>query len=143
MPPVRDLDPLDLLGTWDLSRIIIDRKANDKSGVIGVTELAVLSDGRIQWTESGTLTRHGTDVPVSRVLYLEQRAGGWYVTFDDGRDFHPWQPGSPVEHDCSPDLYVGMVERLDADRWSVEWQVTGPSKDYTMTSVLTRSKPTP
>jgi hypothetical protein len=39
------------------------------------------------------------------------------VTFDDGRDFHRWQPGAEVEDPCAPDLYVGTVERVDENRW--------------------------
>lgn len=143
MPPASELDPLELIGAWDLSRVILDRQLDEQSSVVGQTALSRTDDGRIRWSESGTLSRHGAELPVSRTLYIEQRADTWFVTFEDGRDFHPWEPGHAVEHACSPDLYVGTVARLDADRWTVEWQVTGPSKDYTMTSILTRSTPGP
>lgn len=132
-----ELDPLDLLGTWDLSREIVEHP-DQHSSVVGSTSLTLESDGRIRWSETGTLTRQGLQSPVTRVLHLERRDTGWFVTFEDGRDFHPWQPGSAVEHVCSPDLYVGTVERRSVDQWSVQWRVTGPSKNYTMTSVLTR-----
>lgn len=134
-----DLDPLELVGTWALFRRIVDRKLDERSTVDGTTVLALQADGRVRWAESGVLTRRGTDVPVTRVLFVEQRPGGWFVTFEDGRDFHPWAPSTRVEHDCAPDLYVGTLDRLDDDRWSVVWEVTGPGKDYTMTSVLTRA----
>lgn len=143
MRPTVDLDPVELIGAWNLSRIIVDRKLDERSTVAGLTTLAHMDDGRISWMETGTLTRHGTELPVSRSLYLEHRAGGWFVTFEDGRDFHPWEPGHAVEHACAPDTYVGTVQRLDLDRWSVEWQVTGPAKDYTMTSILTRGTLSP
>lgn len=141
MLSVLDLDPLELVGTWELSRVIIDHRADERSDVLGTSELTLQADARIRWTESGTLHRRGTDVAVSRVLYLEPREPGWFVTFEDGRDFHPWEPGSPVEHACTPDMYVGLVAPMGDDRWSVEWRVNGPGKDYTMTSVLTRSRP--
>lgn len=134
-----ELDPLDLVGTWDLSREIIEHPSGDRSSVAGSTSLALQRDGRICWSEAGTLTRQGLQTPVTRVLYIEQRDDSWFVTFDDGRDFHAWRPGSDVEHVCSPDLYIGTVQRQDVDQWSVQWRVTGPSKDYTMTSMLSRA----
>ena len=133
-----ELDPLELLGSWELSRVIVDRRADEQSSVEGRTDFAREDDGRIRWSESGTLRRGGTRVEVSRVLFLEPRESGWFVTFEDGRDFHPWAPGSEVEHPCAPDTYLGVVKVLATDRWSIEWQVSGSSKDYTMSSVLTR-----
>ena len=133
-----ELEPPTLLGSWKLSRVIVDRRADEQSSVEGHTEFTREDDGRIKWSESGTLRRGGTQVEVSRVLFLEPRESGWFVTFEDGRDFHPWAPESTVEHRCAPDTYVGVVKELAADRWSIEWQVSGPSKAYTMSSVLTR-----
>lgn len=138
MTTAPDLDPLALLGTWHLDRVIVDRAADERSTVVGSTTLAEEGDGRVRWTEAGTLSRRGLELEVSRTLWVVPRDGGWFVTFEDGREFHPWAPGVPVEHVCSPDLYVGTVDRTSADRWTVEWQVSGPHKDYTMTSVLTR-----
>jgi len=140
VPPILDLDPLALVGTWDLSRVIVDHQDGQQSRVLGTTTLTLQDDVRIRWAESGTLSHRGIEAAVSRVLYVEKRAGGWFVTFEDGRDFHPWEPGVPVEHGCAPDLYIGTVDRVDERRWSVEWRVTGPSKDYTMASVLTRAE---
>lgn len=137
--PTPELDPLDLLGDWALSRAIVEHPSDQHSSVEGFTSLTLQDDGRIRWSETGILTRQDLQTTVTRVLYLEQRDTGWFVTFEDGRDFHPWQPGAAVEHACSPDLYVGTVERQGVDQWSVRWRVTGPSKDYTMTSVLTRT----
>ena len=67
------------------------------------------------------------------------RSDAWFVIFDDGRDFHPWVTGERVEHPCGADLYRGRID-VDATgrRWTVEWDVTGPTKDYTLSSVLTR-----
>lgn len=89
MPADLDLEPVSVVGTWDLSRVIVDHKADEQSSVVGMSEFTLQDDGRIKWTESGTLHRRRTDVAVSRVLYLEQRESGWFVTFEDGRDFHP------------------------------------------------------
>lgn len=131
-------DPLSLLGAWTLARTIDDRKGPETSTVQGTTELARQGDGRVRWSESGTLQRGGHEIPVNRTLYVELRDAGWFVTFDDGRDFHPWEPGEEVVHPCAADTYVGRIELVDADTWTVEWNVTGPAKDYTMISRLTR-----
>lgn len=129
--------PTDLLGTWTLERTIDDRLAGERSTVDGVTELTWQDDGRVRWHETGTLHRGDLDIPVSRTLFVEQRPTGWFVTFDDGREFHPWQPGDEVVHPCNADTYTGRVDVEADDRWVVEWQVAGPAKDYTMTSRLT------
>lgn len=133
-----ELDPLDLLGSWTLTRDIVEHPSQERSTVEGATDLVLGHDGRIRWSESGTLSRQGMQIPVSRVLFIEQREAGWFVTFDDGRDFHPWRSDQPVEHLCAADLYTGTIEQASADQWTVRWQVRGPHKDYTMTSVLTR-----
>lgn len=86
--------------------------------------------------------------------------GDWRVTFEDGRDFHPWT-ARPVEHACGHDLYEGHVEtkpatglprtttapaggRTTTDAgtdagWTIRWRVTGPAKDYTMLSHYSRA----
>ncbi|MET0449396.1 MAG: DUF6314 family protein [Aeromicrobium sp.] len=137
------LEPTSLLGTWSMDRTIDDRLAGEASTVEGTSELVLEDDGRVRWTERGTLRRGDLEIPVSRVLLVEQRESGWWVTFDDGRDFHPWAPGDEVVHPCVADTYVGRIEVQDADRWTVLWQVSGPAKDYTMSSTLTRADAVP
>lgn len=138
MPSRTFLDPTSLLGSWVLTRTIEDRLSGEPSTVDGVTGLELLDDGRVRWSESGTLRRGDLVVPVSRTLFVEQRDTGWFVTFEDGRDFHPWLPGDRVVHPCGSDIYVGRVEG-GVDRWTVVWEVGGPAKDYRMTSELTRA----
>ncbi|AWB93090.1 hypothetical protein C3E78_13225 [Aeromicrobium chenweiae] len=122
-----------------MARTIDDRLKSERSTVEGTTDLALEADGRVRWSEQGTLRTGELVLPVSRVLFVELRDGAWFVTFEDGRDFHPWAPGDEVVHPCAPDTYVGRVEVVDPDRWDVRWDVTGPAKDYTMTTVLTRA----
>lgn len=88
----------------------------------------------------------------------------WHVTFEDGRFFHPWpaaapaaaaagagaqgaaraqaanaSSGSEVVHVCAPDLYQGeFLELAGQHAWSLRWRVTGPRKDYVMTTSYTR-----
>lgn len=132
------LDPADLVGAWTMTRTIDDRRASERATVDGTTELVRQDDGRIRWSEQGTLHSATGDIPVSRVLFVEPRDGGWFVTFEDGRDFHPWAPGDEVVHPCAADTYTGRVDPDGPDRWTVRWDVTGPAKDYTMTTELTR-----
>jgi hypothetical protein len=121
-----------------MDRTIDDRIASETSTVDGTSELVQQDDGRIRWSERGTLRRGALEIPVSRTLFVEHRDEGWWVTFDDGRDFHPWAPGDEVVHPCVADTYVGRIEPQDADRWTVRWDVSGPAKDYTMTTLLVR-----
>lgn len=132
------LEPTALLGVWTMSRTIDDRHGTEQSTVDGTSEFVLEPDGRIRWSERGTLHRMSGDIPVSRVLYVQHRDDGWWVTFQDGSDFHPWQPGDEFVHACAPDTYTGRVDFAGRDAWTVRWQVSGPAKDYTMVTVLTR-----
>ncbi len=132
--------PPDLLGVWRLERRVEDHLAGGDVDVVGTTVLELVED-RVRWHERGLLRRaDGTGSPseVHRTLYAVPRDGAWWVDFDDGRPFHPWSPGVEVEHPCGRDLYRGLVEVDAPDRWRVTWHCTGPAKDYTMRSHLTR-----
>jgi hypothetical protein len=85
------------------------------------------------------MTWAGHEVPVSRTLLVVREDTGWMVRFDDGRPFHPWSVGEPVDHPCGDDHYRGLVRCLGDDVWTVEWDVVGPVKDYTMTTAHRRA----
>ncbi|WP_285102390.1 DUF6314 family protein [Promicromonospora sp. MEB111] len=143
------MDPLRLVGTWDFRREI--RHADGTQyAADGGAELTPQEDGRIRWAERGTLRWATGSTPVTRTLFLVREpppddgaAPGWRVTFEDGRDFHPWTAGA-VEHLCGRDLYRGGIDlpaqvparvpavRVPADSWDLRWHVTGPEKDYLM-----------
>ncbi len=129
-------DPHALVGGWRMSRTIEDRNAGMTHRVDGLLRLDALDPGRIRWREEGRWHQPSGDVEVERTLWLVREPDGtWWVRFEDGREFHPWAPGAPVVHDCRPDTYRGVVAG-DVRRWSVRWDVDGPRKDYTMTTVL-------
>lgn len=135
-------DPRTLVGTWTFSRDIDDRLTGTHNTVEGRTELTVVTDDEIRWHETGTLHLNGQELPVSRTLRIVRREGSWMVTFDDGREFHPWSPGNEVEHPCGADLYIGRIDLEPAVRtWNVRWDVSGPAKNYTMTTTLTELGP--
>lgn len=138
------VDPRDLLGDWVFERVVDDRLAGELLDVRGTTTLSATDGGAVRWAEEGVLRRGSLELPVSRVLHLVPGSEGWRVTFEDGRDFHPWEPGKEVVHLCGADTYRGLVEVAPGERpdsWSVVWRVIGPSKDYTMTTQLSRSGP--
>jgi hypothetical protein len=126
--------PTDLLGTWSLTRTVDDRRTGERRDVRGTATLTLGDDGRVTWHEAGTMTWPGHAVPVSRTLYVVREGEGWVVHFEDGRVFHPWAVGSPVDHPCAPDHYRGLVEVTGdpVDRWTVVWEARGPEKDYRM-----------
>ncbi|MCW2866775.1 MAG: hypothetical protein JWR20_963 [Marmoricola sp.] len=133
-------DPTALLGTWVLDRDVEDRRAGERHRVEGTLELGADAPDRIRWTESGTWHHPGGAVEVSRQLWLERAAGSggdWWVRFEDGRDFHPWRPGEEVVHPCAPDTYRGLVTGT-LQGWEITWVVTGPAKDHTLRTRLTR-----
>lgn len=133
------VDPTTLLGTWRLERVVDDHLAGERRDVHGTAELVLESSDRVRWTEEGTMTWSGHTVPVGRTLFVDRVADRWLVHFADGRLFHPWQVGVPVEHPCAPDSYRGLVttEGEPVIRWTVEWRARGPRKDYAMTTVHT------
>ena len=76
-------------------------------------------------------------MPVWRRYLIERRASGWMVTFDDGREFHPWSPGDEVEHPCAADIYRGHYDLTGLPtHWSVRWEVVGPAKQLLLETDL-------
>ncbi|GAB3200289.1 DUF6314 family protein [Nocardioides hungaricus] len=149
------MTPLDLLGTWDLVRVVDDHRNGERRDVRGTVTLTPEPDGRVRWDEEGTMSWDGHAVPVSRTLYaVPAPDGSWAVEFSDGRPFHRWAVGERVTHPCSPDTYVGLVtaddptpadpgtvERRVVQRWTVEWRATGPEKDYVMHTIHSGRRP--
>ncbi len=133
-------EPETLGGSWRLSRVIEDRLTQTRSRVDGHLTLTVVSPGRIGWQERARWHRPDGEVDVRRALWLVRLddAPTWWVRFEDGRDFHLWAPGERVVHPCGADTYRGVVSGTP-NRWTVEWDVTGPAKDYRMTTELNPS----
>lgn len=135
--------PTDLLGDWLLARRIVDRATSGGAPrfgrVTGTLTLTAAGAGEVEWHERGSLSWGGRDLPVFRTLRVVRRAGGWMVCFEDGREFHPWQPGATVVHPCRADTYRGLVD-VAADRsvLRVLWDVTGPTKDTRLFTRCTR-----
>ncbi len=131
-------DPATLLGDWQLSRVIDDRITGQQSRIDGTLSLAADSPDRIRWEEQARWHQPHGDVDVRRGLWVTRNEDtrAWWVRFEDDREFHPWVPGELVVHACGADTYRGLVKGTP-DLWTVEWDVTGPDKDYRMTTELT------
>lgn len=135
---IRLEDPVTLLGDWSFERTIEDHLRGEVLRVDGTLSLVAEGLTRIRWSERGLMHREAGDLEVFRVLFLVEGAHDWDVTFEDGRPFHPWRMGEWVEHPCAADVYRGRVVADGRAGWSITWRVSGPQKDYVMTTILVR-----
>ena len=68
-------------------------------------------------------------------LWRDAEPGAVAVTFDDGRPFHQFDlTGGEARHACPPDTYRVRYDFSEWPVWTARWRVTGPRKDYLMTS---------
>jgi hypothetical protein len=96
----------------------------------------------LAWHESGTLNWDGRSLAAERTLAIRQSDGPdgeWWMTFGDGRLFHPWVIGAPVTHPCAADTYTGFVELVSDTELVITWDVTGPTKNQLIISHLHRT----
>lgn len=124
------------LGRWQLTRVIDDARAGLTGRLDGIATYTAQPEGLL-YAEVGRL-RYGDRPAMEARRAYDWRAGprGIEVWFDDGRPFHTIGPGlcPAVTHDCPPDVYAGAYDFTTWPAWQVSWQVSGPSKDYRMTS---------
>jgi hypothetical protein len=126
-----------LVGSWRLRRRLIDRRAGIRGRVEGELRIEPDADG-LRWLEVGRLDWAGQTIDVRRGYALRRLGDEWWMTFEDGRPFHPWTPGRPVVHDCAEDVYTGLVE-VEPTRLRTLWDVTGPTKSQRIVTRLDRS----
>lgn len=144
-----------LLGMWRIDRPIVDALGPDAhfTGNIIIRQTEGTLD-TLTLAESGYL-KIGDQSPVPA-----NRAYSWVfhsptfveAFFLDGRPFHniDLATANPKAlHECPPDTYRVAYDFRMPDEWRSTWTVTGPRKDYVMTSTMTRPrgwkdrKPTP
>ncbi len=128
-----DVTPSELLGAWSFERTVCDRRSRADYRARGTAVFSLQSDGRIRWSEEGVLSWDAGSNPFTRTLFLVPAPSGWMVTFEDGRDFHPWTDGDVI-HLCGRDTYRGGIGCRGVG-WGLTWTVSGPQKDYTMTTL--------
>lgn len=140
------LQPSSLLrlfsGAWRLTRRIRDRRAGEIGRLEGVALFVPEADG-LRYDERGEM-RFGSyrgEVAQSYLFALMDDAVA-EVHYADGRFFHRLDLSSgiaDVTHECGADLYRGRYRVLGADCWALSWQVTGPRKDYLMSTRYERA----
>lgn len=121
-------------GRWQMVRII----ENVTEGIIGEFwgECDFAPDGKgLACSEAGVLRFRGADYHSGRVsLWRFPSNGRIDVLYDDGRPFHRFQLDAPrAEHLCGDDVYRVSYD-FGIETWLSVWDVTGPSKDYSMTT---------
>jgi hypothetical protein len=131
------VDPNAALGRWHFDRRVVDNLAAATGCAHGELLVTPAEGTALDWHETGQLTWGGRTVPVTRSLRVERLDDEWWMTFADGRPFHPWRPGEWVVHPCAEDTYTGRVE-INGDRIRTEWRVTGPVKDQLLVTRLRR-----
>jgi hypothetical protein len=126
-----------LEGRWRLTRVIRDADGSEAT-LEGVTLFRREGDRLVQEEEGWlTLPDRGAPLRATRRYLWSAGEGGLDVRFEDGRPFHtvPLHVGRPeADHDCAPDHYRVAYDFADWPRWRAVWRVTGPRKDYVMTS---------
>lgn len=101
----------------------------------------------ITYDERGTLEQGGAaDLPFTQThkyTHTLTRPAVADVAFRDGRFFHSLDLSAgtcAVVHACDPDTYRGTVTALSPTALRFVWRVTGPRKDFTITTDLTREE---
>jgi Family of unknown function (DUF6314) len=135
-----------LAGDWDVVREIADHRAGRAGEFLGQASFRPATDSPgcavLDFAEQGELRFGGHRGPASRSLRYHGRAdGGADVRFADESAFFrlDLRTGScRAVHLCRADRYAVTVTWLSRDCFTEIWRVTGPDKDYDMTTVYTR-----
>ncbi len=127
----------DLAGRWRMDRRIVH--ADGAEGTLAGTCDFEADGCGLRQVEDGVLRFAGREMTARRT-YLWRP--GLEVRFADGRAFHRVGPGRTpsARHLCGPDVYVVRYrfDGLASGRWEAVWEVRGPAKDYTITTVHSR-----
>ena len=136
-----------LAGDWDVVREIADHRGGCAGEFRGRASFRPAPDrpgcSVLDFAERGELRFGGHRGPASRSLRYHGRANGAAdVRFADGRAFFRLDLRSGMcsaVHRCRADRYAVTVTWLSQDCFTEIWRVTGPDKDYDMTTVYTRA----
>lgn len=129
-------------GRWIIERRIEDVRAG-RAGRLAGTARFERAGTALAYAEEGTL-RLGDGPPMvatRRYTWHDAGAGTIEVRFADGRLFHRFyadEPSPTAVHDCPPDQYRARYDFSRWPRWTAEWRVRGPRKDY---GIVTEYRP--
>lgn len=131
----------DFAGDWRFLRRVTDAQGQIAARVAGQVRFGPDAEGLI-CDESGEMS-----VPGAPPLRAERRTlwrlepGRIVVRFADGRPFHSFDPAvtrPEASHGCAPDVYRVVYDFGHWPDWQAIWRVTGPRKNYVMTTDYAR-----
>lgn len=137
MPGLTSLDAL--AGRWSLTRTI-EHAGGGTDRFQGFANFT-WSGAQLVQTETGTLTVGGQNLEAKQTYIWEGDRTAIAVYFADHRPFHTvlLKTERPTSvHLCDPDRYTVTYNFSDWPQWQSVWSVTGPRKDYEMTSLYHR-----
>ncbi|MCA6123545.1 hypothetical protein J6500_16820 [Bradyrhizobium sp. WSM 1704] len=132
-----------LAGSWSFDRVI-----EGQATMQGRATFTPLDDASLAYCEQGTLRLpNGTELQAQREYIFRTCAGGFDVFFKEAppRLFHRIALHGAVEltgdasHLCNLDTYRSTYSFRPDGQFTIRHVVSGPRKDYTMTTVYSRS----
>lgn len=133
-----------LIGSWSFNRVI-----EGQATMQGIATFTPLDEKRLAYREQGHLRlSNGTELEAERAYIFSNSDGGFDVFFKENppRLFHAISLSASVGgalsgsagHLCNLDNYQSSYSFLADGRFVVRHVVSGPRKDYTMTTTYTR-----
>lgn len=133
-----------LIGSWSFDRVI-----ESQATMQGIATFTPLDSGRLAYREQGCLKlANGTEVQAERDYIFSNSDGGFKVFFreDPPRLFHEISLSASsggalsgrAGHLCKRDDYQSAYMFLPDGTFVVRHVVSGPRKDYTMSTTYTR-----
>ena len=133
-----------LIGSWSFDRLI-----EGQATMQGIATFTPLDEGSLAYREQGRLKLlDGTELAAEREYIFSNSNGGFEVFFKENppRLFHEISlsasPGGELSgsagHLCNLDNYQSTYTFLADGRFVVRHVVSGPRKDYTMTTTYAR-----
>jgi hypothetical protein len=134
-----------LTGQWNVVRDISDARSGTTGRFRGTASFTPAAGGA-RFAEEGELAFGSHRGPASRsLIYAARTDGAADVFFADGREFFRLDLTSgdcQAEHLCRADRYEVTVSRTGDDSFTEIWRVTGPAKDYQLSSRYSRASST-
>lgn len=130
----------DIAGDWHLDRVIQDRRAGITARLRGQMQATTDRRGLILTEEGTWIDAPWGALSARRVDLWEGHGDQVHVFYEDGRPFHQFDPFGDglCHHLCGRDDYQGQYDFALPSAWTLTWRVSGPRKDYVMTTTYCR-----
>jgi hypothetical protein len=138
-----------LIGTWQVTRTIDDRRAGIAGSFSGTAVIAgapgadlLVPGAGARYAETGTLRYSTHTGPARRSLDVTRcDSGAVLLSFTNGLPYIELDLSTGVcerRHPCAEDTYDSTIVVRSADVMEERWLVRGPAKDYSAITVLRR-----